>query len=49
MFASTDLGARIERAECDLLTACAAAIERSRPDTDVRVRPIAAACRKSRR
>ena len=41
MFASTELGARIERAECGLLTDCAAAIQRSRPAEDVRVLRIA--------
>jgi len=41
MFASTELGARIERAECGLLTECVEAIERSRPAEGVLARPLA--------
>lgn len=35
LFASTDLAARIERAECRLLTDSAASVARRRPDADV--------------
>jgi len=41
LFGSTALAARIERAECALLTDSARAVARVRPGTDVLVRPLA--------
>lgn len=41
LFASDSLAARIERAECSLLTSCSAALTRRRPEADVQVRRLA--------
>ena len=41
LFADTELAARIERAECDMLAACAIALAERRPGLEVVHRPIA--------